>query len=50
MPWRRQGKGFTTKRGGNIAKPKMYEALRKQGMSKTKAARITNAKGRRKGK
>ena len=46
MPWRRQGKGYTTKRGGHVAKPKMYEALRKQGKSKSQAAKITNAKKR----
>jgi hypothetical protein len=47
MPWRRQGKGYTTKRGGHVAKPSMYERLRGKGMSKAKAARITNAKGKR---
>lgn len=50
MPWRRQGKGYTTKRGGNVAKPSMYEALRRQGKSKTQAAKITNAKAKRKRK
>ena len=44
MPWKKQGKGYTTKRGGNVAKPSMYEALRRKGASKTKAAKITNAK------
>lgn len=48
MPWRKQGKGYTTKPGGHVAKPKMYEALRRKGVSKTKAAKITNAKGKRK--
>jgi hypothetical protein len=50
MPWRRQGKGYTTKRGGNVAKPSMYEALRRQGKSKTAAAKITNAKAGKKRK
>jgi len=48
MPWRRQGKGYTTKRGGHVAKPSMYEKLRGKGYSKAKAAKITNAKGKRK--
>lgn len=47
MPWRKQGKGYTTKRGGNVAKPSMYEALRRGGKSKASAAKITNAKGKR---
>jgi hypothetical protein len=53
MPWRRnKGGGYSTKRGGNVAKPSMYEKLRGKGMSKSKAARITNAKAgkKRKGK
>lgn len=45
MPWRKnRSGGYRTKNGGNIAKPKIYEALRRKGMSKTKAAKITNAK------
>lgn len=48
MPWRKRGKGYTTKRGGHVAKPKQYEALRRKGMSKARAARITNAKRKRK--
>lgn len=31
------------KPGPSIKKPKMYEALKDQGMSKSKAARISNA-------
>ena len=50
MPWKKQGKGYTTKRGGNVAKPKQYEALRRKGMSKAKAAKITNGKRKRKSK
>jgi len=34
----------------SIKKPKTYEALRKKGMSKSKAARISNAQGKKKGK
>lgn len=49
MPWRKQGSGYTTKKGGNVANPAQYEALRKQGKSKSLAARITNA-ARRKSK
>ncbi len=44
MPWKKLGKGYTTKEGGFISNPKQYEALRKEGMSKERAARITNAK------
>ncbi len=45
MPWKRnKGGGYRTGKGGNVAKPKQYEALRKQGKSKAQAARITNAK------
>ena len=39
------------KPGPSIKKPKVYEALKAKGMSKTKAAKISNAmasKGRRK--
>jgi hypothetical protein len=42
MPWRRRGSGYTTKRGGLIRRPKVYEALRRKGASKTKAAKIAN--------
>jgi hypothetical protein len=34
----------------SIKRPKMYEALRKKGMSKTKAAKISNAASKRKRK
>ncbi len=48
MPWRRRkGGGYRTKKGGNVKKPRQYEALRRKGMSKSKAARITNAKKKR---
>jgi hypothetical protein len=40
------------KKYASIKHPKVYEALREEGMSKTKAAKISNAqsKGKRKGK
>lgn len=45
MPWRStRGGGHTTRRGGFIRNTKMYEALRRKGMSKSKAARISNSK------
>lgn len=45
MPWKKnKGGGFSTKRGGNVKNPAQYEALRKKGMSKKKAARIANSK------
>lgn len=47
MPWRRRKGGYTTRRGGHIVKPAMYERLRTKGLSKTVAAKITNAKRRR---
>jgi hypothetical protein len=34
----------------SIKRPKMYEALRKKGMSKAKAAKISNAASKRKRK
>lgn len=37
MPWRKQGKGYTTKRGGHVRKPKVYEKLKAKGMSKGKS-------------
>ena len=36
--------------GPAIKKPKVYEALRRKGMSKTKAARISNAQRKGKGR
>jgi hypothetical protein len=33
----------TQKKHGNVKSPKKYEALRRKGMSKTRAAKITNA-------
>jgi hypothetical protein len=47
MPWKRKGSGYTTSQGGQVSKPKQYEALRQQGKSKSQAARITNAQGKR---
>jgi hypothetical protein len=35
------------KKYASIKRPRMYEALRKRGFSKRKAARISNAKRRR---
>ena len=46
MPWKKnKGGGYSTDKGGNVSNPKQYEALKDQGMSKEKAARITNAQG-----
>jgi hypothetical protein len=36
------------KPGKSVKKPKVYEALRRQGMSKSRAAAISNAQARRK--
>jgi hypothetical protein len=44
VPWKKSGKGFTTAKGGFVKNPAQYEALKAEGMSKAKAARITNAK------
>lgn len=38
------------KPGSSIKKPDEYEALKKQGMSKTKAAKISNADAKKKKK
>jgi hypothetical protein len=38
------------KKMNSIKKPKVYEALRSKGMSKTKAAKISNALGGKKGR
>lgn len=38
------------KPGPSIKRPKVYEALRRQGMSKQRAARISNAMARRRKK
>lgn len=47
MPWRKNRRGgYGTKRGGNVKRPKQYEALRRKGMSKKKAARIANRRGK----
>jgi len=49
MPWKKtRGGAYTTARGGNIKNPAQYEALKEQGMSKEKAARITNASSKKK--
>lgn len=48
MPWKPVRGGYTKAgrgRGGFVRKPRMYEALRRKGHSKAKAARITNGKG-----
>lgn len=45
MPWSKDKGGYTTKRGGWIKNPKLYEQL-KQKMSKTKAAKIANSKSK----
>jgi hypothetical protein len=57
MPTRRLQGGFPMpgKKHGHVKNPKMYEGLRRKGMSKTRAAKISNAgrsaarKGGRKG-
>jgi hypothetical protein len=36
------------KKNASIKKPKVYEALRDKGMSKTRAAKISNAKAKKK--
>lgn len=44
MPWQKnKSGGYRTRKGGNVADPHQYETLRKQGLSKESAARITNA-------
>jgi hypothetical protein len=37
-----------TKWKRSLKRPSVYEALRRKGMSKTQAAKISNAKGKRK--
>lgn len=50
MPWTRSGSGYTTKkRGGFVRNPDQYEALRRKGMSKERAAAITNSRRMSKG-
>ena len=47
MPWKKTKKGYRVKgkkRSGTIKRPKQYEALRKKGMSKKRAARIANSR------
>jgi hypothetical protein len=47
MPWKKAGSGYTTRRGGFVKNPKQYEAIKKKpGMTKARAAAITNAKGK----
>lgn len=47
----REGRMPGKDHGPSIKKPRIYEALRRKGMSKTKAAKISNSKwGRRKKK
>ena len=51
MPWKKnKGGGYSTPEGGNVKNPAQYEALKSQGMSKEKAARITNASGKKNNK
>lgn len=38
------------KKMNSIKNKRQYEALRKKGMSKTKAAKISNAKGKKRGR
>lgn len=45
MPWKRTKKGYRVKgkkRSGTIKRPRQYEALRRKGMSKRRAAKIAN--------
>lgn len=47
VPWKRSKGGYTKRkrgRGGFVRKPRQYKALRRKGYSKSKAARITNAR------
>ncbi len=49
MPYKRNKRGgYRTARGGNVANPKQYEKLRGKGMSKGRAAAITNASKKKK--
>jgi len=51
MPWKRTKGGYKKrgqKRGGNVKRPKQYEALRRKGMPKKTAARIANSKRKKK--
>lgn len=51
MPWHKnKGGGYSTRKGGNVANPRQYEALRRKGISKANAARIVNSRKRRKRK
>jgi hypothetical protein len=48
VPWKRTRGGWTKAgKGGYVRSRRMYEALRRKGYSKAKAARITNGRGRR---
>lgn len=50
-PWRKTKGGFKVKgkkKSGTIKRPKQYEALRKKGMSKKRAASIANSKKKKK--
>lgn len=47
MPWKKTKTGYKVrgkKKSGTIKRPKQYEALRRKGMGKKKAARIANRK------
>lgn len=56
MPWsRKRGGGYRKKgaargKGGFVKRPRQYEGLRKRGMSKSRAAAISNARRKRGGK
>jgi len=47
VPWKKTKGGYKTARGGHIRSPRMYEALRRKGLSKSSAARITNSRRKR---
>lgn len=49
MPWKKTDGGYTTKKGGFVKNPAQYEALKGK-YGKTRAAAITNAKGKSSGK
>lgn len=51
MPWKKTKSGYKKKgqkKGGNIKRPKQYEALRRRGVPKKMAARIANRKRKKK--
>jgi hypothetical protein len=46
MPWERTGSGYKTAKGGFVRNPGQYETLRSKGMSKRRAAMISNSVGK----